>query len=186
MKLPKILLTLAFLAPAAGAAAQPGHDEHHTPSAVAAPALATPESIRHEHAELHDTLARAGQEAGALGAAARGLSSLLDPHFRREEEIATPPLGLLRPLATGPATAEMRAALPMTQALERELPQMLAEHRRIGEARERFEAAARQANRADYVAFSQALAAHARHEEEVLYPAAVLVGRYVASQTKAP
>jgi hypothetical protein len=105
---------------------------------------------------------------------------VLAPHFAREEEIATPPLGLLRPLSRGPATAAMRKVLPMTQALERELPQMLEEHGQIRAAVQRLEAAARAAKRSDYVEFAHALAAHARQEEEILYPAAVLVGRYVA------
>ena len=70
----------------------------------------------------------------------------------------------------------------MTIALERELEGMLEEHVRIRAAVQHFELAARAANRAQFVEFSQALAAHARLEEEVLYPAAVLVGRYVARE----
>jgi hypothetical protein len=104
---------------------------------------------------------------------------VLDPHFRREEEIATPPLGLLEPLARGGVTSDMGAVLPMTEALERELDQMLQDHRRIGAARERFEAEARRARKPDYVRLSEALALHARQEEEVLYPAAILVGKFV-------
>ena len=114
--------------------------------------------------------------------AARGLAAVLDPHFRREEEIATPPLGLLAPLARGPVTPDMRAVLPMTDALERELPRMLEEHRRIAAARQRFEAAARVAGKADYVRLAESLGHHARQEEEVLYPAAILVGRVVKGQ----
>jgi hypothetical protein len=110
---------------------------------------------------------------------------VLDPHFQREEEIATPPLSLLVPLSQGPVTAEMRAVLPMTEALEREMPEMLAEHSRIREALERFEAAARLANNAEYVRFSEALAHHARQEEEIFYPAAIVVGRFVAASEAA-
>ena len=73
----------------------------------------------------------------------------------------------------------MRRVLPMTEALERELPQMLEEHQRIGAARKAFEEAARRANRADYVRLAETLGHHARQEEEILYPAAILVGRYV-------
>ena len=101
------------------------------------------------------------------------------PHFKREEEIATPPLGLLPKLARENPTADMRAVLPMTDALERELPQMLREHEVIRLAVTRFRAAAAKAGRDEYVRFSDDLAAHARQEEEILYPAAVLVGRYV-------
>jgi hypothetical protein len=67
----------------------------------------------------------------------------------------------------------------MTDALERELPQMLKEHEGIRTAAAKFRAAAEKAGRADYVRFSDGLAAHARQEEEILYPAAILVGRYV-------
>jgi hypothetical protein len=145
--------------------------------------IATPLSIAAEHRELHETLERAARESGTLGAAARELEAALAPHFRREEEIATPPLGLLPKLATGEATPEMRSVLPMTQALERELPRMLEEHQGIRAAAARFRSAAEAAGRTDYVGFSDELAAHARQEEEILYPAAVLVGRYVAAKT---
>ena len=77
------------------------------------------------------------------------------------------------------ATADMRAVLPMTDALERELPQMLREHEVIRAAVTGFRAEATKAGRDEYVRFSDELGAHARLEEEILYPAAVLVGRHV-------
>jgi hypothetical protein len=170
-----ILMAATAITPLAAAGAQPS---------VSRPAVLvrTPEAIHAEHAEIHAALERATREPGEVGAAARALSGALDPHFRREEEIATPPLGLLVPLSRGPVTPEMRAVLPLTDALERELPRMLEEHQRIGAARERFEQAARRAGKADYVRLSEALAHHARQEEEVLYPAAVLVGRLVKAE----
>lgn len=144
----------------------------------------TPEAIHDEHVEIHAALERATHEPGEVGAAARALAAELDPHFRREEEIATPPLGLLVPLGRGPVTSEMRAVLPMTDALERELPRMLEEHQRIGAARRRFETAARDARKADYVQLAETLANHARLEEDVLYPAAILVGRFVKAASR--
>lgn len=142
--------------------------------------MQTPSSIAAEHQELHEILARGAKEPGELGSAARALERALAPHFKREEEIATPPLGLLPRLARQNATADMRAVLPLTEALERELPQMLREHGVIRRAVQAFRAAAEAAGRQDYVRFSDQLAAHARQEEEVLYPAALMVGRYVA------
>jgi hypothetical protein len=139
----------------------------------------TPKSIAVEHAELHETLARAAAEGGEMAAAAGELESALAPHFKREEQIATPPLGLLPALARGDATTEMRSVLPMTHALERELPQMLREHEAIRDALIKFRLAAEHGGRQDYVRFADNLAAHARQEEELLYPAAILVGRYV-------
>ena len=145
--------------------------------------LRTPESIAHEHAEIHEILARAAGEAGALGTAARRLEAVLGPHFHREEEIATPPLALLAKLAAGESAEPMRDVLPMTDALENELPRMLEEHGQVREALAEFRVAAEAAEREEYVRFCDTLAAHARQEEEILYPAAILVGRYVRATT---
>jgi hypothetical protein len=138
-----------------------------------------PKSLSGEHREIHEILARAAREPGVLGKTAVALEQVLGPHFQREEEIAAPPLGLLPALAGAPATAEMRSVLPMTQALERELPQMLKEHGAIREALAQFRAAAVKAQKPDYVRFCDTLAAHALQEEEILYPAAIVIGRYV-------
>lgn len=178
------LVALAIIAPAGISAQAVAAPEG--PANLGGGPMRTPESIRQEHAEIHAALERAAREAGEVGAAAQDLHKVLGPHFRREEEIATPPLALLVPLSRGPVTAQMRAVLPMTDALERELPGMLEEHRRIGAARQRLEEAARRAGKSEYVRLSETLAHHARQEEEVLYPAAILVGRFVKSAAAAP
>lgn len=169
-------LVVAFLLGACSAKQQEkAQDQVPRQAAV----LHTPQSIATEHRELHETLANAVNEPGELGAAARKLEEVLAPHFRREEEIATPPLSLLADLAQGAATSDMRAVLSMTDALEKELPQMLREHEAIRQAAGEFGAASAKAEREEYVRFAEHLAAHARQEEEILYPAAILVGRYI-------
>ena len=100
-------------------------------------------------------------------------------HFIKEDRIALPPLGLLVALAGGEATPEMAGVLELTDQLEAELPQMLAEHGAIVDALRELREAAEQAGRGDVVEFANALALHARIEEEVMYPAAVLVGQVV-------
>jgi hypothetical protein len=57
---------------------------------------------------------------------------------------------------------------------------MLREHDAIRAATARFRATAERLGQPDFVRFADTLAAHARQEEEILYPAAILVGRYVA------
>lgn len=187
MRVPMALLALSILAVTVACVpqAQEGQQERSggqpEQSLSAAISFETPTALREEHREIHAVLERATAEPGELGVAAQELAGLLEPHFRREEEIATPPLSLLAPLSKGPVTAEMRAVLPMTEALEREMPQMLAEHARIKDALERFQAAARVGDKAEYVRFSEALAHHARQEEEIFYPAAIVVGRFVSA-----
>jgi len=138
-----------------------------------------PLPLQHEHEALHERLRQATQAGGEVGAAARTLASLMHPHFVKEDQIALPPLGLLVALSRGEASAEMAEVLELTDRLEAELPQMLAEHRAIVEALNKLREAAVRAGRNDIVVFAEALVEHARTEEEVMYPAAVLVGQVV-------
>lgn len=91
-----------------------------------------------------------------------------------------PPLGLLLKIAWGTVTADMAHILPLTRRLRAELPSMLVEHKNIIVALKRFRAAAQQAGQGEYERLADALILHARIEENVLYPAAILVGDYVA------
>jgi Hemerythrin HHE cation binding domain len=162
---------------------------------LAAPAVATPqephgdaahggiaripESMRAEHEEIHSELVAAAKLKGRVGDAARELAEALHPHFVREEEIALPPLGLLAPLSRAPPTPEMRQVLAMTDALRAEMPKMLAEHRSIAAAARKLERVARAERNAKVEKLAQKLQLHARSEEEIFYPAALLVGEVV-------
>jgi hypothetical protein len=139
-----------------------------------------PKPLHAEHEELHTTLVAATKEPGPIGTAAREVARLLHPHFVREEEFALPPLALLGDLARGTIHAEMADVLPLTRRLKAELPAMLSEHERIVAALHEFEKAARTAQRPEYERFAKALVLHAQTEEQVLYPAAILIGEYVA------
>jgi hypothetical protein len=143
-----------------------------------------PESIRAEHEQIHAALVRAGQTPGRVGDAARELARVLQPHFEREEQIALPPLGLLVPLAAGDFSPEMQSVLPMTDALRDELDQMLREHVDISAATRRLEQAAVEAGNLDVERLARELSSHAKSEEEVFYPAAILVGEVVRGRTK--
>ena len=138
-----------------------------------------PHPLQHEHEALHERLRQATQVDGEVGEAARTLARLMHPHFVKEDQIALPPLGVLVALARGEASAEMVEVLELTDRLEAELPQMLAEHRSIVDALDRLREAAERAGRDDVVAFADTLVEHAQTEEAVMYPAAILVGQVV-------
>jgi hypothetical protein len=144
--------------------------------------LTIPQSLQTEHRAIHNALEEATQVAGPVGAAARELAAVLSPHFTRENEIALPPLGLVAPLAAGETPAGMEEALAMTDALRKELPRMLQEHTQIRTATEKLRTVARQEKAAAYEQFAEDLASHARSEEEVLYPAAILVGDIIRAR----
>ena len=141
-------------------------------------AIEIPESVRREHEAIHSALVAATRVPGRVGLAAKTLADVLHPHFVREEEIALPPLALLAPLASGASVPEATSSMvaDMTSALRAEMPRMLEEHVRIRVAVAELRAAAESAGAEAQVELADELALHARTEEEVLYPTALLVG----------
>jgi hemerythrin superfamily protein len=138
-----------------------------------------PEPMKLEHAELHGELVEGTKESGKLGEAAKSVAKVLHNHFVKEEEYAIPPLGLLQQLAQGNVTTEMQDVLAMTDKLKAELPIMLDEHRQIVSALQTLIAVAKKKGKSKYVRFAEKLMLHARTEEEVTYPTAILIGEFV-------
>jgi hypothetical protein len=144
-----------------------------------------PQSLQVEHRAIHEALEAAVKAPGRTGAAARDVAAVLGPHFKREDEIALPPLGLLAPLARGERPAGMSEALAMSDALRKELPRMLEEHKQIRAATEKLRDAAREEKATAHRQFAEELLRHAQSEEEILYPAAILVGDIIRARTTA-
>ena len=141
--------------------------------------IAIPESLKTEHEELHRELAAATKVSGAVGNAARAVAKLLHPHFVDEEAFALPPLGVLGAFVRGEQVVEPAPLIAMAARLKAELPRMLEEHRTITAALRKLEAAAVGVGDKVRQRLALKIIAHARIEEEVMYPAAILVGEYL-------
>lgn len=144
--------------------------------------LKIPDPLKIEHEELHAELVALTQSPGKVGEAARHVARLLHPHFVKEEGYALPPLGLLATIARHGVTPEMHAVLTMTERLKKDLPEMLAEHRQVVAALEKLAVESRVEKRPEAERFAQKLRLHAETEEQVLYPAAILVGEHVRAR----
>ena len=138
-----------------------------------------PLSLSKSHEELRHFLAGADRERGRLGEEMRKVARLLAPHCQKEESFAMPPLGLLPRLARGEFNADMSRVLAHADWLRSNLPALVAEHRMITDAAEQLLQAAREEKRADCAEFAEKVIQHARLEEEVVYPAAILIGEYL-------
>lgn len=149
------------------------------PAASRVAVLETPHALRMEHAALREELAAALADTGGVGDAARSVKDVLTTHLQREETGALRLLGLLRGMARDASSADVGAAIALSVDVARELPALLEEHRVIGEASKRLADVARRERKPDQVAFANQLWLHARIEEEVLYPAALLIGEYL-------
>lgn len=139
----------------------------------------TPKSLREEHEELRQFVARLSRADSEVGDAARRLLRVLETHFQKEENFAAPPLGLLPRLARGDIGSAMADNLAHTDWMKRNLEVMHAEHQMIAAALEELLKAAGAGASPDLVTFAETLLNHARLEEEVLYPAAIVVGEYL-------
>jgi hypothetical protein len=171
-----IMLT-GLLAPGEEAAKRKKESAEMSKSQIMKPKI--PPSLKAEHEELHAELAKAIKAGGDTANAAEIVANLLHPHFVKEEEYALPPLGLLPLLAEGNVTPEMRDVLALTERLKADLPQMLKEHRGIVVRLKQLHDVAKKEHRIEAAHFAEKLMLHAQNEEEVLYPAAILVGEYL-------
>ncbi len=138
-----------------------------------------PEALQIEHEELREQLGKAAAAGGKTGEAAQRVMKVLHPHILLEEEFAIPPLTLLPRLAVAPATADMKRFLALSEKLKASLPRMLAEHKLIVEALGGLMQAAQEEGHTGYARYARKMIVHAQLEEEILYPASILVGEYL-------
>ena len=139
----------------------------------------TPKSLHEEHEEILQFVSRLAREDKPGADAAQRLARLLETHMHKEESFAAPPLGLLPRLARGDIGAGMADAIAHTDWLRRNLHVMHSEHAMIAAALEELLQAAGPGAEPELVTFAEKLLNHARMEEEVFYPAAIVAGEYL-------
>lgn len=144
-----------------------------------------PQAMKTEHDELHAALVRLTRAGGRTGEAAKAVAKVLHSHFVKENEYALPPLILLGPLSQGKFDPAMADVLALTDKLAAEMPAMLSEHADIVAVLKGLTEAATAENKPEGVQFASMLTAHAQMEEQVTYPTALLIGRYVKSKVSA-
>ena len=142
--------------------------------------LQTPEPIKEEHQAFHDELLKAIKSGGEVEKIAKQIDNILIPHFKIEEESAFPPLSLMAPLSRGEIDSGMKDALEIIKRLKYELPKLTSDHLKIIQILKDFDEALRTEKKIEFAQFSQKLIHHARAEEGILYPAAILIGEYLS------
>jgi len=145
--------------------------------------LGIPEAMREEHEELHDELRKAIKMPGAVGKAAKRVAEVLYPHFERESELALPVIGVARELAEGKTSPDFPRALELYEKFSVEYEKMLQEHVEIVKALGELEKVAKKAGKADVVDFARKLKMHAKTEEDLTYPAVLMVGKLLKQTT---
>ncbi len=142
-----------------------------------------PPSLKHEHGEMRASLEIAAKAAGKSGEAAREVARLLVPHFKKEEEYALPPLDALTVLAGGGVPENPEAIIAKAGRLKHELAEMLREHQAIARALEDLYDVATDDARPELARFARKLLLHAQMEEQIYYPASLVIGEYLKLKT---
>lgn len=119
-------------------------------------------------------LRRASKLENGTGLAVRELLKLLEPHFQKEERLAMPILGTLSEFALGDQTTSMAKVMAVANEMRSEYNEMLAEHKQLRPYIEHAKGAAECDENEEVADLMKGLAHHARMEEEVLYPAALV------------
>ena len=139
--------------------------------------LGIPEAMEEEHEELHEELRKATKMPGLVGKAAQQVAQLLHPHFERENETVLPVIGVARELVEGGTSPDFAEALELADKFKLEYDKMLQEHVEIVRALDELEKAAKKAKKRDVIAFTGKLKLHAKTEEELTYPAVLMLGK---------
>jgi len=142
--------------------------------------LKVPQSLREEHEAFIEGLKSYSTGNGETASAVRELLGLLEPHIEKENEFVLPLLGVLRGLAAGKPVENPRAVMRAYEKCARQYVNMFAEHSPIRQSIKETRRLAKEQGQDGVVDILDALAHHSRVEEEVLYPAALLVGTLVA------
>jgi len=138
-----------------------------------------PSSIKQEHEHLLKQMHAFTLYQDSTGRVAAKLDSLMQHHFQEEEDFMLPPLGHLPLLASGAVPAQREDVIRLTGKLKSQLTHMSAEHQLIKAYMGELKQAAARDNHPEISEFEKELHKHATSEEEVLFPAAILVGEYL-------
>jgi len=138
-----------------------------------------PKSIINGHENLCSELKAIVEFGGKIGEKAKSLEKMMQAHFKKEEEYALPPLGLLLTLAEGGWEFDSDAAIKMSDMLQSKLAVLKKEHDNIAVALQKLKVVADEENNALAKCFVKDLTLHVDVEDQVLYPATILIGDYL-------
>lgn len=138
-----------------------------------------PSSIMEEHKTLLDQAYQFTSLPDSAGLVALKLYELMQYHFKVEEDIVLPPLGLLPMLANSKIPEESEELIQLTEKLKPQIAVMLAEHQMVAAYLEEIKQVASNDYLTGIIEFEKELQKHAQIEEEVFFPASLLIGEYL-------
>lgn len=146
--------------------------------------LHAPKALRFEHDQLQADLKALTKLDGEVGKAAKKLKLMLRPHLHKEERFALPQLGVLNEIVEGKKKVDSVEVAKLSKKLEEEMPFILSEHKAVVKSLDALAEAGKLENIPEAEYFVERLRIHAKYEEEVFYPAAILASKYLMLKAK--
>lgn len=138
-----------------------------------------PSSIKKEHEYLLAQIHKIILFQDSAGHAAIKLNDLMRHHFKEEEDFVLPPLGLLPLLASGKIPEQSNDIILLTDKSTAQLTHLSVEHQLIKAYMDELKQADTNGRHPEIIELEKELHKHATTEEEVFFPAAILIGEYL-------
>jgi hypothetical protein len=138
-----------------------------------------PSSIKKAHIHLLEQIHMMALYKDGSGHVAKKLEDLMQHHFREEEDFILPSLGLLPLLARGQEPEHATDVVLLSEKAESMLNHMSVEHQLINAYVAELKQASAKENLPDIIKFENEVLNHATSEEEVFFPASILIGKYL-------
>lgn len=140
---------------------------------------AVPLVLKSEHDQFLERISRIASLQDSTGRVAKKLLELMNYHFKEEEDYVLPPLGLLPALAKRQIPEQSEKIIQLTERLKSNSAKMIAEHQMIKAYLDEMMLAGAKENHTEIAGLDLVLQKHATSEEEVFFPAAILIGEYL-------
>jgi hypothetical protein len=153
--------------------------------AAAQTTLQVPQSIRHQHEQIINRLARFAKEEGPIGTTAAKALAFLKDHYAKEETFVLPPLGLLSRVAKGEVSKDMEPAIAMADRTKAALPDLQRDHIQITSLMNELIEVGRSGRNEELVQLATRVASQSLNDMEVVHPTAIMIGNYVRERLAA-
>lgn len=138
-----------------------------------------PSSIKKEHENLLKQIHKLTLLEDSAGLAAKKLENLIEHHFNEEEYFVLPQLELLPLLVSGKFPDHTKEVIDLSEKLKSRISHLSVEHQLIKAYLDELKQVATEENMLEIIEFETELHNHAMSEEEIFFPASVLVGEYL-------
>lgn len=141
--------------------------------------LIVPHALLLDHDAVRTGFVRAMMAGGPIARAAERVAHLCLPHFEYEEKSVFPVLALLPHMAFGNLRPEMMDAMPLISDFTTRYEALASDHQSILDSIVEMLHTAHKVESREFARFAYNLRVHEWIEDEVIYPAVILIGRHL-------